>query len=73
MQAHVIIAAAEPVERIQAADHGVPLENAHRFFVIGQTDACGQARHSGADDRDIVGHGRCAYADACAPLRIGDR
>ena len=57
VQPDVVIAAAEPIERIQPADGRVPLENADRFLVVSQADSGGQTRHSGADDDRVVSHG----------------
>ena len=56
VQADVVVAAAQAVEGIQAADRRVPLENADRLFVVGQTNPGGQARHPRADDQGVVAH-----------------
>jgi len=57
VQADVVVAAAEPVERVQPADRGVAFENANALVEIGQANARRQARHACTDDDRVV-HGR---------------
>ncbi len=54
VQADVVVAAAEPVERVQPADRVVPLEHADALVVVGQANAGRQPRHAGADDDRVV-------------------
>src|SRR6185312_1645887 len=53
---HIIIATVQTIERIQAADCRMPLQNANTQPELGQTDSSRQTRHTGADDQSIV-HG----------------
>ena len=57
MQADIVVAAAQSVEGVEAANRCVAFKNADRFFVIGQPDPGGQSRHSCADDDGVVAHG----------------
>src|SRR5205814_1418159 len=54
VQSDVVIAAPETIERIQAADRIVPLQNADPLLVIGQADASRQTGETGADDDRVV-------------------
>ena len=57
VQADVVVAAAEAVERIQPADRVVAFEDADALIVVREANAGGEARHAGADDDRVV-HGR---------------
>ena len=56
VQADVVVAAAQAIERVQPADRVVPLENADALVVIRQPNPGGQPGHPRADDDGVV-HG----------------
>ena len=57
MQADVMIPAAQPIERIQPADGGMPFEQADALFVIGESNAGRESGESGTDNDGVVFHG----------------
>ena len=64
VQADVVVAASQAVERVESADGCVPFEDADLFFVIGQSDSRGQPGHAGSDDDCVVSHWRWSWKPA---------
>ena len=56
VQADVVVAFPQPVERIQTTNRGMPLKNADILFKVGQAHASRQAGHSGTDDDGVITH-----------------
>src|SRR5262245_1173941 len=56
MQSDVIVAPPQAIERVQAADRVVPLEDADSLLVVGESDARRETREAGADDNCVI-HG----------------
>ena len=54
VEADVVVAAAESVKAVEAADRGVTLHDADALIVVGQANAGGKAAHAGADDESVV-------------------
>src|SRR5262249_15994185 len=54
VEAHVVVATAEAIKRVQPANRGVPLEDADSLLVVCQSNPGGQTRHASADDDRVV-------------------
>ena len=63
VQTDVVVPPAKPVERVQAADRRMPLDDADRLLVVGQPDPGGEAGHAGTDDESVVTQGIVECAD----------
>ena len=79
VQADVVIAAADPIERIQPADRRVAFEDADAAIVIGQPNARRQTGEPRADDYRVVlgrvGHGegkRLGAREANSQCRLSE-
>src|SRR5262245_24355811 len=71
MQTDIVVTAAQPIERVEAADRGVSLENADWLLVVRQPDSGRQPRHARADDDRMVAHVRDAGRAGYFTMAIG--
>jgi hypothetical protein len=65
VQADVVIAASQAIERIEPADRVVPFEDRDLLIVERKPDAGGQPRHAGAVDVGVVGGSKVNDATRC--------
>ena len=71
VQTDVVVAIAQPVERVQPADRRVPLENDDALLVMRQAYARRQPRQPGSDDNGVVHRG--SWFSVCLVLRYRRR